>query len=44
LFGLNNTRLDASFRYDFGRGITGWVGLERIFDRNAAMFGIGLKR
>jgi phospholipid/cholesterol/gamma-HCH transport system substrate-binding protein len=44
LFGLNNTRLDASFRYDFGRGVTGWVGLERIFDRNAAMFGIGLKR
>ncbi len=44
LFGLNSTRLDASFRYDFGSGVSGWIGLERAFDRNAAMFGIGLKR
>jgi phospholipid/cholesterol/gamma-HCH transport system substrate-binding protein len=44
LFGLNSARLDASFRYDFGSGVSGWIGLERVFDRNAAMFGIGLKR
>ncbi len=44
LFGLNNPQLDFRMRYDFGSGISGWLGLERIFDRNSPSIGIGIRK
>ena len=43
-FGLNDTRLDAKLRHDFGRGINGYVGFDRIFDRNSFSAGVGIRR
>lgn len=44
LFGVNEPRFDLRAKYEFGNGITGWVGLERIFERNAPSIGIGIRR
>lgn len=44
LFDLNKPRFDLKANYDLGKGITGWFGFERIFDRNAPTVGIGIKR
>lgn len=44
LFGLNNPQLDFRMRYDFGSGISGWLGLERVFDRNSPSIGIGIRK
>lgn len=44
LFGLNDTQLDFRMRYDFSSGFHGWVGIERLFERNSPAFGIGIKR
>lgn len=41
---LNHLRYDPRLRYDFGGGFVGWVGLDRAFDRNAPIFGIGISR
>lgn len=44
LFGLNDPQFDVRATYDFGGGIQGWVGLERIFERNAPSIGIGTRK
>ncbi len=44
VFGLNSTQFDVRLRYDFGSGVNGWLGVERIFERNSPSFGIGIKR
>jgi len=44
LFGLNDPQLDFRMRYDFGKGINGWLGLERVFEKNAPSFGIGIRK
>ncbi|MFW5697176.1 MAG: hypothetical protein ACOCX1_01295 [Fimbriimonadaceae bacterium] len=44
IFGLNDTQFDVKARYDFGGGVLGWVGVERIFEDNAPAIGIGVRR
>jgi hypothetical protein len=44
LFGLNKTQLDMRARYNFGGGVHGWLGVDRVFDRNTPSIGIGFGR
>lgn len=44
LFDINNPKLDFRTQFDFGNGFVGWLGMERIFQRNAFMVGIGIKK
>jgi phospholipid/cholesterol/gamma-HCH transport system substrate-binding protein len=41
---INRLRADLRAGYDFGNGIVGWIGVDRLFDRNTATIGIGLRR
>jgi phospholipid/cholesterol/gamma-HCH transport system substrate-binding protein len=44
MWDINRLRVDLRARYDFGNGIVGWVGVDSLFDRNAATIGIGIRR
>jgi phospholipid/cholesterol/gamma-HCH transport system substrate-binding protein len=44
LFGLNEPRFDLRARVEFGGGVSGWVGVDRIFERNAPSIGVGIRR
>lgn len=43
LWDLNHPRFDARLRYDFDKEVSGWLGLDRIFDRNAPTIGISIR-
>lgn len=44
IFGLNQTRFDLKARYQVTKDFFGWIGVERIFKRNAPMIGIGIRK
>lgn len=44
LFDINDPRLDLRLRYEFGNGLIGWMGVNRLFDDNAPTIGIGVRR
>ncbi|HVT13475.1 MAG TPA: MlaD family protein [Fimbriimonadaceae bacterium] len=44
LFDINNPHFDLRTQFDFGNGLTGWLGFERIFDRDAFVAGVGIKK
>ncbi len=44
LWDINALNLDLRASYEFGDGLIGWLGLEKIFKRNAPAFGIGIRR
>ena len=44
LWDLNNPRFDARFRYEFGGGLIGWLGMDRIFRDPTLTIGVGIKR
>jgi phospholipid/cholesterol/gamma-HCH transport system substrate-binding protein len=44
VFGLNDPRLDARLRFDLGKSVTGWAGVERIFAGNAPSVGVTVRR
>jgi phospholipid/cholesterol/gamma-HCH transport system substrate-binding protein len=44
LFDINNPRFDLRLRYDFGNGVMGWLGMDRLFSRNSPIIGIGVRR
>jgi phospholipid/cholesterol/gamma-HCH transport system substrate-binding protein len=44
VFSLNDPRFDLRFKYDFGNGLIGWFGMDRVFKDNAPLIGIGIKR
>jgi len=44
VFDINNPRLDLRLRYDFGKGIVGWAGINRAFDKNSPAIGIGIRK
>ncbi|MEZ0327497.1 MAG: MlaD family protein [Fimbriimonas sp.] len=41
---INRLRADLRAGYDFGNGIVGWIGVDRLFDRSTATFGIGIRK
>lgn len=43
-FDINKPRLDLRGRYDFGNGLVGWLGVDRLFNDNAASVGIGIRK
>ncbi len=43
LWDLNHPRYDARIRYDFDKEVSGWLGVDRIFDRNAPTIGISIR-
>lgn len=44
LFDINNPRGDLRARIDFGSGFYGWVGVNDLFDRNAPLIGLGIRK
>lgn len=44
LWDINNPRLDARFRYEFGGGLIGWLGVDGLFDDPAFLIGVGVRR
>ena len=44
LWDLNDPRFDTRLRLDFGKGLYGWAGVDRLFSKNAPTFGIGFSR
>lgn len=44
LFGFNEPRFDLRARIDLGKDWTGWVGIDRVFEKNSPSIGIGIRR
>lgn len=44
LFGLNHTENDLFAKYEIGHGFVGWLGVDRLFDRNQFSIGIGFEK
>ena len=44
VFGFNKPRFDVRARFDFGKEWTAWLGLDRVFERNAPSIGVGIRR
>lgn len=44
VFGVNDPRFDVRMRYEFGGGVVGWLGVDRVFEQNAPTIGIGIRR
>lgn len=44
IFSLNDPRFDLRFRHEFGNGVFGWLGVNRVFGDNAPVFGVGIRR
>lgn len=41
---VNDPRLDLRARYEFGNGLIGWIGVDRVFRDNAPTIGFGIRR
>lgn len=41
---INDPRYDARLRYEFGNGLIGWLGVDRIFHDDSLTIGIGFRR
>jgi len=44
LWDINDPRFDARLRYEFGGGLAGWLGVDRIFAHPALTVGVGVRR
>jgi ABC-type transporter Mla subunit MlaD len=44
LYDINKPRFDLRTRLDFGNGFIGWLGIEKLFDRNAFVAGVGIRK
>jgi phospholipid/cholesterol/gamma-HCH transport system substrate-binding protein len=44
LWNINDPQFDARFRYEFGNGLVGWIGVDRLFNGNSATIGIGVRK
>jgi phospholipid/cholesterol/gamma-HCH transport system substrate-binding protein len=43
-FDINNPRFDLRGRYEFGNGLVGWFGVDRLLNDNAPIIGIGIRK
>jgi phospholipid/cholesterol/gamma-HCH transport system substrate-binding protein len=41
---INDSRLDLRASYEFGNGLIGWLGMDRVLKDNAITFGVGVRR
>ncbi len=45
LYDINEPQLDFRARYEFGNGLLGWFGFERLFERKKPLtFGLGIRK
>jgi phospholipid/cholesterol/gamma-HCH transport system substrate-binding protein len=44
LYDINDPRLDIGVRYEFKNGLLGWLGFNRLFDRNSVYAGLGFRK
>lgn len=44
VFGLNDPRFDARLGMDLGRSVTGWFGVDRVFERNSPSIGVTIRK
>ncbi len=44
LFDINKPQFSFRTQFDFGSGFVGWLGLEKIFDRDTFVAGVGIKK
>lgn len=44
LFNINAPRFDLRAGYDFGNGVVGFIGVNRVLNRNSPTIGIGIRR
>ena len=44
LFDINRPRFNLRSQFDFGNGLVGWLGIERIFGRDSFVAGVGIKK
>jgi hypothetical protein len=44
LWNINSPDLDLRTSYEFGNGLLGWIGFERILKDNALLLGIGVRK
>lgn len=44
LFDINDPRLDLRLKVDFRSGLSGWLGVQRMFDKPTAVLGFGIRR
>lgn len=44
LFDINKPKLDFRTQLEFGNGLVGWLGIEKLFDRNAFIAGVGIRK
>ncbi|HWD41415.1 MAG TPA: MlaD family protein [Fimbriimonas sp.] len=44
VWNINSPEFDARFRYDFGGGLYGWLGVDRIFSGTAPTLGFGIRK
>ena len=44
LWDFNDTRFDARLRYEFGGGLIGWLGMDRLFEHPRLTVGVGVRR
>ena len=44
LWDINDPRFDARLRYEFGGGLIGWLGMDKIFRDPSLTIGIGVRR
>jgi phospholipid/cholesterol/gamma-HCH transport system substrate-binding protein len=43
LWDINDPRFDARLRYEFGGGLVGWLGVDRIFAHPSLTIGVGVR-
>jgi phospholipid/cholesterol/gamma-HCH transport system substrate-binding protein len=44
LYDINDPTLDLRLRYDLGKGLLGWAGIEKVFDNNVIAIGVGIRK
>lgn len=43
-YGINRPRLDLRAAYNVGQGVSIWAGLDKVFDRNAPVIGVSIRK
>ena len=44
LYGLNDPKMDFRLNYKFGNGLSGWAGINNIFERSSPSIGVSVRK